>query len=333
MIGDEMTRQSAGTAEKDATELVVALLENLGYRIERDVRINGVRVDIVAENAEGERSPVEIIAPPIFLGYSETAQIMHRLDTTLFDGALTRPLIISFAGFSEAAQETLKDSPKYRYWTAWDLLEKSKRFPATHEKLSRLMHAAPSEDRTSIQWDVASERADLLEMLETPQSAEKLGPTEYENLCMRVFSHVFTPTLYGFAKQFRTTDGANRYDFICRIKPGVTFWDDLRKDFRTRAILFECKNHQEKVTADEVYSTERYLFNGALRTVCFLISPFGPDTGCVRAAQGAMRESGKLILLLSNKDLTQLVQLTDEPDGPENYLDEKIWNFVVSLPR
>ncbi|WP_157814337.1 hypothetical protein [Rhizobium sullae] len=328
-----MTKQNASTTGEDATDLVIGLLENLGYRIERDVRINGVRVDIVAENAEGERSPVEITAPPIFLGYSETAEIMHRLDTTLFDGAFTRPLIISFAGFSEGAHEILKDSHKYRYWTAWDLLEKSKRFPATYEKLSRFVHATPSEGRTPIQQDVASERASLLEMLENPQSAEKLSPTEYENLCMQVFSHVFTPKLYGFAKQFRTTDGANKYDFICRIKPGVAFWDDLRKDFRTRAILFECKNHQEKITADEVYSTERYLFNGALRTVCFLISPFGPDIGCVRAAQGAMRESGKLILLLSNKDLIQLIQVTDEPDGPENYLDEKIWDFVVSLPR
>ena len=46
-----------------------------------------------------------------------------------------------------------------------------------------------------------------------------------------------------------------------------------------------------------------------------------------------MRESGKLILLLSNQDLIELIKLKPDDGGPEDYLDEKIWNFVISLPR
>jgi hypothetical protein len=46
-----------------------------------------------------------------------------------------------------------------------------------------------------------------------------------------------------------------------------------------------------------------------------------------------MRESGKLVLLLSNQDLIELLKLGPERGGPENYLDERIWDFVVSLPR
>lgn len=45
-----------------------------------------------------------------------------------------------------------------------------------------------------------------------------------------------------------------------------------------------------------------------------------------------MREAGKLIILLSNDDPIQLICLSAE-SAAENYLDEKIWNFVVSLPR
>ncbi len=46
-----------------------------------------------------------------------------------------------------------------------------------------------------------------------------------------------------------------------------------------------------------------------------------------------MREAGKLIVLLSNDDLIELVRLSAEKGAAENYLDEKIWDFVVSLPR
>jgi hypothetical protein len=64
-----------------------------------------------------------------------------------------------------------------------------------------------------------------------------------------------------------------------------------------------------------------------------LISRLPPSDGALRAAQGAMRESGKLILLLSNADLISMIRLKSTPGGPENYLDERIWNFVISLPR
>jgi hypothetical protein len=60
----------------------------------------------------------------------------------------------------------------------------------------------------------------------------------------------------------------------------------------------------EPITADQVYSTERYLFSGALRTVCFLISRKGPDEGCKRAAQGALRESGMQPAVTSSRPTT-----------------------------
>lgn len=53
----------------------------------------------------------------------------------------------------------------------------------------------------------------------------------------------------------------------------------------------------------------------------------------MRAVQGAMREASKMILLLSNADLVAMIRLKDTPEGPESYLDERIWNFIISLPR
>ena len=41
----------------------------------------------------------------------------------------------------------------------------------------------------------------------------------------------------------------------------------------------------------------------------------------------------ELILLLSNRDLIELIKLKSDEGGPEDFLDEKIWNFIISLPR
>lgn len=46
-----------------------------------------------------------------------------------------------------------------------------------------------------------------------------------------------------------------------------------------------------------------------------------------------MREAGKLVLLLSNVDLIEMLKLRTQPGAPEDYLDKKIWDFIVSLPR
>ena len=117
------------------------------------------------------------------------------------------------------------------------------------------------------------------------------------------------------------------------LQPGNAFWDSVRQDFRTKAILFECKNYNDPISPDQIYSTERYLFSGALRTVCILTSRLGPSDGAIRAAQGTMRESGKLLILLSNADLIEMLKLSPQERAAEDFLDKRIWDFIVSLPR
>lgn len=239
-------------------------------------------------------------------------------------------IIALFTQLSPAAKEWSEKQFDLSVWDIDVLLGKTAPFPDLHAELVAFIALAP--DRLA-KPENNSDALFISEIKSHIQEKSTHSPSQYEDLCLRVFTYVFDPTLYVFKKQATTSEGANRYDFICRIKSGQPFWDDLRADFHTKALLFECKDYDKKITADQVYSTERYLFVGALRTVCFLISRLGPDEGCIRAAQGAMRESGKLILLLSNQDLIELIKLKSEDGGPENYLDEKIWNFIISLPR
>lgn len=46
-----------------------------------------------------------------------------------------------------------------------------------------------------------------------------------------------------------------------------------------------------------------------------------------------MQESGKLIILLANADLIAMLKLSSQEGAAEDFLDKRIWDFIISLPR
>ncbi|KAL0630511.1 hypothetical protein Q9L58_010644, partial [Maublancomyces gigas] len=249
-----------------AERFLADLFRRHGYRVDREVRINGVRVDMVIESPDGIRSPVEVKWYRKPLPTQTVVEIIHMLETTAYGDNLVSPIIVSFSGFSQSAKAILQRKGNFRFWDESILREKASQHQDLRHRLENLITGEPTAPEERQPPSVAREADLLVGQLQEHILENNLTPSAYEKLCMQVFSHVFSPNLYGFKPQSETTDGANRYDFICRIKHGNSFWDAIRHDFRTKAIVFECKNYNEKITADQVYSTERYLFNGALRT-------------------------------------------------------------------
>lgn len=313
-------------AEDWAARLFLAM----GYSVDRNVLVAGFQLDMIVRKEELSH-PVEIKYRIRPLGMNDIAEAALRLRGVGQDGALVAPILMVFGTLSRSARYWAQGEYAIRLWDIDSLREKAKPYPQLARELEDIAGdvTAPAASNPARE----SEGARLIAQLEAHLAQNTLSPAGYEALCQEVFVYLFDPDLYGFERQAETSDGGNRYDFICRIRPGNPFWDAIRHDFRTRAILFECKNYEQPIGPDQIYSTERYLFSGALRTVCLLISRLPPSDGAVRAAQGAMREASKMILLLSNADLVAMIRLKDTPDGPESYLDERIWNFIISLPR
>jgi hypothetical protein len=327
------TRIPPGTI--DVVALVADLFERLGYQVERDVLIAGVNVDLVIER-EALRCPVEVKHYAKSLAIKDLIEASARLYPVMHTQQnYVSPIMCIIGGLSPAARQWATARSDLRVWDIWNLRDKARPYDDLRQQFSALAGEVQTADHATEALDqkISAAANEFIMKLRQHELSDGLSPQEYERLCQNTVTFLFDPWLYGFESQAETSDGANRYDFICRIKTGSEFWDAIRADFRTRSILFECKNYSEPITADQVYSTERYLFSGALRTVCLLISRKGPDDGCRRAAQGAMRESGKLVLLLSNAELIRMLQTKAEGDDPTTQLDEMIWDFIIKLPR
>lgn len=172
----------------------------------------------------------------------------------------------------------------------------------------------------------------LLEELNLIQCG-KAEWSKYESKCLEILEFLFENDLTLWEKQNRTEDGLSRFDLICRVASIDDYWKALVKSFNTRFILFEFKNYCNPIDQGQIYTTERYLFNKALRSVGFIIARKGANTNAQQAAKGALKENGKLILILSNNDLENMLKLKDNNGSPNDYLSNLLDIWLIALSR
>jgi len=156
---------------------------------------------------------------------------------------------------------------------------------------------------------------------------------EFASRCTDVLTYTFEDDLSAWRPESATDTGLHRFDLIARISSNDEFWNSLIQDFRTRYIVFEFKNYQEKIKQTQIYTTEKYLYPAAMRATAIIISRLGADENALSAARGALRESGKLILNLSLDDVRHMLQKKDAGESPTDILVEKLDSILIRLER
>jgi len=167
-------------------------------------------------------------------------------------------------------------------------------------------------------------------------SAIKPGRPEfskYEKKCVEILKYLFDSHLTGWKTQQGTGDKLNRFDLVTRVRSESDFWKFLCRELGSRYIIFEFKNYKDPIEQGEILTTEKYLHKTSLRTVAFMISRKGCSENATKFAQGAMREHGKLIIVLEDDELCKMLKMKGEGDDPSEYLFDKVDEFLMSLPR
>lgn len=112
------------------------------------------------------------------------------------------------------------------------------------------------------------------------------------------------------------------------------FFDTICKYFSTKYIVFEFKNYEKPITQREIYTIEKYLYEKALRKVAIIISRKGADKHAKMAARGSLRESGKLIICLSDEDLKAMLQIKKEGEKTTGgYLEDILDDMLMRLEK
>jgi hypothetical protein len=161
----------------------------------------------------------------------------------------------------------------------------------------------------------------------------KSGARAYEEILTTILKDLFNDNLSDWKSQARSDSGMNVNDLVARISGGHDFWESIKNHFNSLYVVFEFKNYSKPIPQGQIYTTERYLFRNALRSVAFLISRDGLSTNGKKAASGALREHGKVIVSICDQQVCEMLRLHADGDDPTIVLAEALNTFLIEIER
>jgi hypothetical protein len=226
-------------------------------------------------------------------------------------------------------------SPQGEKVQVWDsstiarLIEKHKR-----------LHSKTDFRRLYNEWQDSSMNARTLRAKsrssELNKELQSLSPGEvdwrrYEQLGTEILAFLFSPPLELHSVQSASEDGLDRRDAVFKIGYGHPFWDTVKYQIATRLVVAEFKNCVDPISQKEVESIQQYLFPDAFRTFGILCSRVTPSTSAEKARRRAWTGERKFVVMLSDADLIQALELKDCGKDPTKVLDVHIDDFLTGV--
>jgi hypothetical protein len=131
--------------------------------------------------------------------------------------------------------------------------------------------------------------------------------------------------------QVRSDDGLDRRDAVYPIGYHHHFWDALKAQVRTRFVVAEFKDHCGPPTQTEVESIQQYLDLKALRTFGLLCSRKRAEKSAITARRRSWSEFSKMILLICDEDLLEMLDMKSNDEDPTALLDAQLNEFLMGF--
>lgn len=184
----------------------------------------------------------------------------------------------------------------------------------------------------------AEEIDNLIRQLDDCKPGKKHS-RQYEEVCELIIRNLFEPNYFNrLTSQHKTKDEHFRMDLIGSLKINQNseesmhpLWQMLVQHYNSHFVVFEFKNYSKEIDQNLIYITEKYLFNAALRNVAIIISRKGFSKSAKFAAEGCLKEHGKLILGITDKDLVEMLKL--KSDEAADYLLGKLEDFLMGISK
>lgn len=110
------------------------------------------------------------------------------------------------------------------------------------------------------------------------------------------------------------------------------FWAFMREKYEADYVVIDAKNYSRRVKKSEVLQIANYLKPHGAGLFGIIISREGGDTsGCEHTLREQWLIHRKLILLLDDDDVTQMLVTKSEGRVPEEVIEQKIEHFRLSM--
>lgn len=339
-------------SENDISEIVAQIFEANGYVMHSQAMVGMAKqsvgeCDYIAERDHRLYCLEIVLSRDPFPKAYLLARAAEKVATRYAIDAYT-PVLVVVGKVSKKAREAIKEKPECSsvvivsisnllYMLEGHSKLREGFLAALPFSLDDVVPLAPKIDVARVREEERKDESydDLIERLCNWQTNRKSNATSYEELCGDVLQKLFAEDLSLWRAQEPSNDGLFRFDLFCKIKHGNNreFWQMAERYFNSKYIVFEFKNYKEKITQEQIFTTVKYLYAKALRSVAIMVAVKGADNHADKAVRGILREEGKLILVLSNQDLIAMLEMKREKKEPSDYLSEKLDTMLISLEK
>jgi Fe-S cluster biosynthesis and repair protein YggX len=154
---------------------------------------------------------------------------------------------------------------------------------------------------------------------------------DYERICTEILTYVFSPDLAAPEIQSRSDDGLDIIDAIFPIRSNAAPWSIVRAEYRTRFAVAEFKNYCGPIGQRQVESIAQYLWDKAHRTFGILVSRKNASQSATAQRRRQWLESSKMIVLLSDDDLCEMLNMKESGGQPFDIIDSQLEDFLRTL--
>jgi hypothetical protein len=154
----------------------------------------------------------------------------------------------------------------------------------------------------------------------------------YQSLVGEILELLFTPPLLKPLSELSDASKTNRRDFIMPNYAEEGFWAFLRSRYMADYVVVDAKNYIGKIKKAQVLQLANYLKIHGAGLLGMIICRKGADSG---GCQVTLREQWimhqKLILVLTDEDLEEMLLARSDNGKPEEVVGRKIEEFRLSM--
>jgi hypothetical protein len=155
--------------------------------------------------------------------------------------------------------------------------------------------------------------------------------SKYQKHIEKILDYLFGSELSSPISEHSDHFKINRRDFILRNYAETGFWAHVRNRYLADFIVVDAKNYTKKVTKKEVLQIANYLKIHGAGLFGIIISRNGGNTGCYYTCREVWAMDKKLIVVLNDEDIINMIIAKAANSKPEEIVRQKIEEFRLSM--
>ena len=153
----------------------------------------------------------------------------------------------------------------------------------------------------------------------------------YQRLVGDILSALFCPPLGPVSEQNADGDYANRRDFILPNYAETGPWAYLERKYQAELIPVDAKNSNKPVQKNDILQVAHYLKRGGLGLFGLIFSRYGLNRAGERHLQDIWNFDGKMLVVLDDSDVEQMLLMKRSEQDPCQVILEKIQEFRLRI--